>query len=98
MDKYLMLLLKSARYGFIEVVFNFDRNCGINKNGEVILFDFTEITTDLNTALNLIKEKIWLKKESYKNLTPSLKKYFKNSMTKKISEEKIKRIWMKLKL
>ena len=95
MDKYLMLLLKSARYGFIEVVFNFDRNCGINEKGEVILFDFTEITTDLNTALNLIKEKTWLKKESYKNLTPSLKEYFKNSMNKRFTKEKVKKMWAK---
>ena len=94
-NRYVDLLLEMCKDGFMEKVFNFDRNCGINKNGKVILFDFTEITSNLKIALNLIKKKAWLKKEAYKNLNPSLKKYFKMIMDKKFTKEKVKKMWAK---
>jgi hypothetical protein len=95
-DKYVSLLIETCKYGFCEVVFNLTINCGVTKNKKVILFDFTEITTDLEKVFKMIENKKWLKQHSYKwHLSYKLKKYFKNTMEKKFTKSKVKKVWGK---
>ena len=93
-DEFIKLIFKCWRNGFSERVYNLTINNGLNEEGEVILIDFGEITSDKEKAVEAIKEKRWLKSWSYKKDLPrNIKEYYAGQMEKHITLKNLNKYW-----
>ncbi len=80
-------------FGLHENVFNFTLNNGYNKNNELILVDFNEVTFNQKDVIKDIKEKTWLYRRSYMKLNKEHKAIFRDLMEKELTEENLKSLW-----
>ncbi len=64
-EKYITLIKELWKYGCHETVYNFTINNAVNKDGEVILIDFNEMTFDKTVVEQDIEKKEWLHRWSY---------------------------------
>ncbi len=90
---YIGLVKKLWGFGLHENVFNFTLNNGYNKNNELILVDFNEVTFNQKDVIKDIKEKTWLYRRSYMKLNKEHKAIFRDLMEKEITEENLKSLW-----
>lgn len=67
-EKYISLTHELWQYGIADTIFNFTVNNGVTNNGDVIQLDFGECTFELSEISQLIKDQLWLTKQSYKSL------------------------------
>jgi hypothetical protein len=91
--KYIENMYKCWEWGFYDTVYNFDRNSGVDINGNVVLFDFGELTFNIWEVENHVSAQHWLEKEAYHDLPDNLKLYFKNTMKKRVTVNKLNEIW-----
>lgn len=68
-NDYVNLLKKLWSFGISDSIFNFSVNCGYNKNNELILIDFNEMTFNKKEVGTQITNKVWLQRSSYVRLT-----------------------------
>ena len=68
-NDYINLLKKLWYFEVSDSVFNFSINCGYNKNEELVLIDFNEMSFDKKEIIDQIAEKVWMKRSSYVRLT-----------------------------
>lgn len=95
-DSYIEQIKYFWGYGFADTVFNFTVNNGLDKNGNIILIDFNEITQDKKHILVSIKNQIWRKRFSVNNhLNSGQKKYFLQKMSQELTEENLDKYWKK---
>lgn len=92
-DKYIQSIYKCWQHHIHERVFNFTVNNGIDRNGNVVLIDFNETSSDKEAVLNCIRTKRWLKSMSYSTLDSQLKQYYKQAMEQGITEEELNKYW-----
>ncbi len=92
-DDYSSLVKKFWSFGMSDIVFNFTINCGYNKNKRLILFDFNEMTFDVEDIMRHIKNKIWLQRASYVSLDADKKKVFRELMEREITQENVEKYW-----
>lgn len=96
-DLYANHILETWRNGFSDTVFNFTRNCGLDKNNKIVLVDFNEVTFDKEVAKKLINKKKWLHAWSYTHwLSVSDKDlwmYYGAVIDKKITIENLEVFW-----
>lgn len=93
LNKYMLLILETWKYGFSDKIFNFGNNCGIDENGNVMLFDFCEISFSKEQVKQLVYDKLWFKKESYNKLPKDLKIYFKDLTENYITIGNLELFW-----
>lgn len=87
------LLHKLWSYRLSDSVFNFSLNCGVDKNDNVILFDFNEMDFDKDIVTKRVKDKVWLKRSSYFRLSKDKKEIFKKIMDQEINLENLDKYW-----
>lgn len=92
---YINLIKKLWSFGLNESIYNFTLNNGYDRNNEIVLVDFNEMTFNVDDVEKDIKSKIWLKKSSYLRLDLEKKKIFRDLMNKEITEESLKNYWGK---
>ncbi len=93
-EKYIEQIKYFWTYGFADTIFNFTINNGLDENGNIVLFDFNEITTNKKKAISAIRDQVWLKRFSFKSrLNRSQKTYFKDRMTEEITVENLEKYW-----
>lgn len=96
-DEYIKLIFKTWKYGFSDITFNFTIDCGINKNKNLVLVGFSELTFSKKKLIEIINNKKWEKQHSclrdFKN--KKLKQYFKEEMLKNITLENLNKYWNK---
>lgn len=82
------------RHGFSEVAYNLTVNSGINDEGEVVLFDFGELTTNPDAVLGDIGRKRWLNQYSYtQGLREELKDIYASVMGEYLTPESFAEHW-----
>ncbi len=83
-ERYADLFLECWRYGFSDTIFNFMYNNGIDSGKRIVQIDIGELTFSLSKMDELIREKKWLKQNSYaRRLSTAHQKIFRE-----ITEEK----------
>ncbi len=92
-DKYVNFIKLFWSFGLHENIYNFTINNGVDKNGNVVLLDFNEITFDIDRIEEQIKNKIWLQSYSYLHLPRNWQKYFSEKMDEEITKENLNNIW-----
>ncbi len=96
-DLYVNHILETWQNGFSDKIFNFTRNCGIDKNRKIVLVDFNEVTCDKKVVSDLIHKKRWLHAWSYTHwlsfTNKDLWKYYKKVMDSKITHENLEKFW-----
>lgn len=94
-DSFIECISMCWRQGFSEHVFNFTINNGVDKNGNVVLLDFNEISFDKEDALLRIQNKRWLRAASYKRwaFSKELCAYYEKRMEESLTEENLNRYW-----
>lgn len=94
-DSYIELIFKTWQCGFSDLIMNFDRNCGVEKDGTVILIDFNEVSFSKKEVALRITEERWLKCYSYTKYLPEgpLKEYYAKAMGGAMTEGNLDRYW-----
>lgn len=92
-DRYIQSIFESWKQGFSDRVYNFSINNGINKNGDIILLDFNEVTFSKAEVLNHIESKRWLSASTYTRLDPLIKKYYRQKMEDWMTKENLELFW-----
>ena len=92
-DRYIENIFESWRQGFSDRVYNFTINNGIDKNGDVILLDFNEITLSKDEVLKRIESKRWLRASSYIRLNPLHKEYYHQKMESSMTKVNLELFW-----
>jgi hypothetical protein len=90
---YVDLLKHLWTYEISDSTFNFSINCGYNKDHELILFDFNEMTYNRDAVRDQIKNKRWLKKASYLGLTKEKQKRSNEIFNREVTGENLERYW-----
>ncbi len=95
-EEYIEQIKYFWSYGFADIVFNFTINNGISEIGEIVLFDFNEITDDKELVLKTIQKHKWVNQHSVKfHLRNEQRSYFKNKMSEEITAENLELLWNK---
>ncbi len=98
-DLYTDHILETWQNGFSDVIFNFTRNCGLDKKGKMVLVDFNEVTFEKDEVVRLINKKRWLHSWSYTHwlsfTDKELWQYYKDTMDKIITIENLDKNWKK---
>lgn len=95
-EKYIEQIKYFWRYGFADMVFNFTLNNGLDKNQNIVLFDFNEVTSQKERVLTDIENQKWLKKHSFRfDLNKKQKIFFKKRMREELTHETLKALWCK---
>ncbi len=95
-EEYIEQIKYFWSYGFADIVFNFTINNGISEIGEIVLFDFNEITDDKELVLRTIQKHKWVNQHSVKfHLRNEQRSYFKNKMSEEITAENLELLWNK---
>lgn len=92
-DLYVQSIFKTWKHGFSDIVFNFTLNNAIDKHGQVILVDLSELTFSISETMDCIVSKKWLRQSSYQRLPDELKNYFAEKMNEEITLENLKKYW-----
>lgn len=96
-DLYIEHILETWQNGFSDKIFNFTRNCGIDKNGRIVLLDFNEVVFNKESVIKLINKKRWLHSWSYTYwlyfTNRNLWLYYRSVMDKKITFENLEIFW-----
>lgn len=92
-NDYTILLKRLWSFGVSDSVFNFSINCGYDKNDELVLIDFNEITFEKDKVHNQIVNKVWLQRVSYLRLTEEKQKLFNDIFNKEITLESLEKYW-----
>lgn len=94
-DAYIESIFETWRNGYSDIIMNFDRNCGVNKEGKVVLIDFNEVTFDKSEMAERILGKRWINCHSYKRYLPEgpLKEYYASAMERAMTIENLDRFW-----
>ncbi len=92
-DNFISLNKKLWTYGIGEKVYNFTWNNGIDSKGNIVLFDFNEITFDKERVLKDIENEVWIHRFSYTHLNNELKEYYKKRMKEELTEEAVNSLW-----
>lgn len=96
-DLYIEHILETWQNGFSDKIFNFTRNCGIDKNGRIVLLDFNEVVFNKESVRKLINKKRWLHSWSYTYwlyfTNRNLWLYYRSVMDKKITFENLEIFW-----
>lgn len=93
-DDFARLIMHHWQYGLSECVFNCTINNGVNKQGQIILLDFGEVTFDKQRVKASIVAKRWLHCYSYrKGIPEALKVYYNKTLTKQLTVEKLDKLW-----
>lgn len=93
-DRYIEQIKYFWSYGFADRVFNFTLNNGINENGDIVLFDFNEITANINDISSDIGRQKWITQHSNKfHLNSLQKQYFKKRMEEEITITNLNKTW-----
>ncbi len=93
-DKFIKLIFECWKDGFSEKVFNLTINNGINKNGEVILIDFGELTFEKKDVEKAIKIKRWEKSWSFNwDIKKEVKTYYQEQMQNKVNLNNLNKYW-----
>ncbi|GEM_PF-1076053 len=93
-DEYLNNLLSCWDYGFSDTNFNFTVNCGVTRDGKVILIDLGELSWDKNFVRGLVEERHWEMRSSYNRLRDEkLKDYVRNLFRKEATVSTFKNRW-----
>ncbi len=92
-NEYTNLLKELWSFGVSDSVFNFSVNCGYNKNNELILIDFNEMTFYKNEVRTQIINKAWLQRFSYMTLTKEKQELFNEIFSREITEESLEKYW-----
>jgi len=93
-DKYSKLVVKCWEEGFTDRTYNFTVNNGIDKNGNVVLIDFGEITTNKKDIEKEIIFERWKRAGCYKRrISGETKKYYKRKMEELLTTENLNKYW-----
>ncbi len=91
--EYANLLKELWSFGISDSVFNFSVNCGYDKNNELVLVDFNEMTFDKSEVINQITHKVWLRRSSYVRLTKEKQQLFNDIFNREITLESLEKYW-----
>ncbi len=101
-DKYVELSLLHVSYGMMDKVCLLTENCGIDKNGKVVLIDFGEVTFDRQEAIRLARTRRWTRSQAFfypfskpRNfaLPIELKPYYAIRMLSQFGPKAIEQTW-----
>lgn len=93
--KYVWRLTEFWQYGFSDDVFNFAKNNGVTKSGEVVLLDLGELTFSREQVAQSIREEKWLQGPVSYNLIPhrGVAEVFKREMEQYFTLEILNEVW-----
>ncbi len=95
-DNLIECFLKHLEFGFLDRVFNFAQNYGVNQYEEIILIDFGEIEFDKDKVKELVRLKFWENSWSFrKKLDKELKIYLCHRMNSLVTENTVEKLWKK---
>lgn len=81
-------------YGVAELTHNFTSAHGLNAQGELVLLDFGEITTDQAQALRDIEHQTWRQRHSYlHHLSPGMQQYLDTRASQSLTVKQLKISW-----
>lgn len=91
---YAELIKNLWAYGIHDKAYKFQNNYGVDAMNKVCFFDFGECYFSKEKAIESIKSKKWLTRNSYKNWKDTgLKKYYTDRMADLMTEENINNNW-----
>ncbi|MEO5645858.1 MAG: hypothetical protein ABIO57_00555 [Candidatus Paceibacterota bacterium] len=92
-EDYIAQIIYLWTVGCHESIFNLTVNNGLNEKGEIVMLDFNEITFDKKAVYSDIDNKVWLKRWSFSQLSPVMKKFYAQRMEEEITIEKLEEVW-----
>jgi hypothetical protein len=95
LDKFVLLILETWKYGFADTVYNFLLNNGLTQDGNLVLADFGEITYDKNTAAEDIKTERWKKADNYLHLSRPLQEHYDTLTERHLTLQNLDMLWQK---
>ena len=93
-DGYIENVLSVWCDGYSDATFQLTRNYGVNHCGRIILIDIGELAFSKKEVAEHIRERVWLKKEFYKDIKDTLlQSYYKEMMDRYITLENLEAHW-----
>ena len=80
-------------YGVHEKAQNFTLNNGLDAQGEMVIFDYGEFTTDYEKAIEKVRAGSLEKSYSYRCLPPTLQSYYSSLIAKELRVENLQDMW-----
>lgn len=94
LEKYIKMTFETWSLGFSDVVFNFTYNCGVTKDGRVVLHDFNEVTTNKEDLIRRCNKKMWLNQASFSSLPEGeFKEYIRSRMNESFTKDSVEKYW-----
>jgi hypothetical protein len=94
-DNYGIFLIKCWKEGFADTIYNFTVNNGVDKNNNIVLIDFGEITTNKKDVEKAILSKRWKRAACYKRrIRGKTKKYYKKQMEEFLTIKNLNKYWI----
>lgn len=94
LSKYVRSNLTCWSFGFAEHVYNFSVNNGVDAEGNLVLIDFGEITTDYARVTRHVSARKWLDAYSYTSLPDQeLRMYYAEITAELLSVDSLARSW-----
>lgn len=92
-DDLAVFVLSHWRRGISETNFNILVNYGLNKDNQLVLIDFGEMTDSKKVIQARVAGKRWLKAWSFKKMPPDLQTYYSLVMQKYLTKEALDQLW-----
>lgn len=92
LDRCIACLFECWKQGFGEDSYSFAENYGIS-NDEIVVIDIGELCFSKKQIQNDITEEAWLDSYTYQLLAPKDKAYFRSTMARQVTVERLDEMW-----
>ncbi len=93
-DNYCIFIIKCWKEGFADTIYNFTVNNGVDKNNNVVLMDFGEITTSRGDVEKAILYQRWKRAGCYRRrIRGKTKGYYKKKLEEILTIENLNKYW-----
>jgi hypothetical protein len=97
-DKYANFIFDCWKQGFADKVYNFTKNNGVDKEGNIVLMDFGEITINRKDIERSIVSKRWKRAGCYRyRIHGKAKQYYSQKMKETLTLENLEKYFKKRK-
>lgn len=93
LDLYFELCVTLWKYGYHDNVYNFTSNSGLDKSNKIVMIDFNELDSDLESIKSDFKLKRWEHKYNYLCLENKQKEYFNQKVGLIFTVENLEKNW-----
>jgi hypothetical protein len=93
-DKYVSLIETLLEYGIHDYVYKFKNSYGINKEGNLIMVDFNEVTFSKSRTIQFVIENQWENEAQFRKYeNGNLKEYIGEKLRKSLTVENVNMLW-----